>query len=66
MREAVWGGWQYSVGLITESVLGDCIPEESNDALMMACRLPLMIIQFVMQPNSVKMKYDVKDQLVVF
>ncbi|KAI6677222.1 hypothetical protein NL676_038018 [Syzygium grande] len=48
----VVGGWQYSLGFITKSILRDRIPGESDDALALACGLPPMIIRFVVQPNS--------------
>ncbi|KAK6938463.1 Moybdenum cofactor oxidoreductase, dimerization [Dillenia turbinata] len=58
-------GWKYSVGYITEGILREHVPEGSTDTLALACGPPPMI-QFAVQPNFEKMKYDVKEQLLVF
>ncbi|PPE02414.1 hypothetical protein GOBAR_DD00545 [Gossypium barbadense] len=65
VQESIRKGWQYSTGFITESVMRDHIPEGSGDTLALACGPPPMI-QFAVQPNLEKMKYDVKDSLLVF
>ncbi|XP_048331677.2 nitrate reductase [NADH] [Ziziphus jujuba] len=65
VQEPIKEGWQYSVGFITESILREHIPEGSDDTLALACGPPPMI-QFAVQPNLEKMKYDVKDSLLVF
>ncbi|PON76616.1 Phenol hydroxylase reductase [Parasponia andersonii] len=58
-------GWEYSTGFITEDILREHIPEGSDDTLALACGPPPMI-QFAVQPNLEKMKYDIKDSLLVF
>ncbi|KAL4273638.1 hypothetical protein GQ457_13G021360 [Hibiscus cannabinus] len=65
VQESIREGWQYSVGSITESILRDHIPEGSDSTLALACGPPPMI-QFAVQPNLEKMKYDVKDSLLIF
>jgi len=65
VQEPIKEGWQYSVGFITESILREHIPEGSDDTLALACGPPPMI-QFAVQPNLEKMKYDVKDSLLAF
>ncbi|XP_010246478.1 PREDICTED: nitrate reductase [NADH]-like [Nelumbo nucifera] len=63
--KALREGWKYSEGLITESVLREHIPGGSSDTLALACGPPPMI-QFAVVPNLEKMKYDVKESLLVF
>lgn len=65
VQESVKEGWQYSVGFITESILREHIPEGSEDTLALACGPPPMI-QFAVQPNLEKMKYDIKGSLLLF
>jgi nitrate reductase (NAD(P)H) len=65
VQESVREGWQYSVGVITENILREHIPEGSDDALALACGPPPMI-QFAALPNLEKMNYDVKNSLLVF
>lgn len=57
--------WKYSTGFVNESILREHIPEGSSDVLAMACGPPPMI-QFAVQPNLEKMKYDIKGQLLIF
>lgn len=58
-------GWKYSVGHITESILREHVPPASEDCLALTCGPPPMI-QFAVQPNLEKMKYDIKNSLLVF
>uniref|UniRef100_A0A7N0UMI4 Nitrate reductase n=1 Tax=Kalanchoe fedtschenkoi TaxID=63787 RepID=A0A7N0UMI4_KALFE len=57
--------WKYSTGFVTEAILREHVPEGSSDVLAMVCGPPPMI-QFAVQPNLEKMKYDIKDQLLIF
>ncbi|PIA47304.1 hypothetical protein AQUCO_01400164v1 [Aquilegia coerulea] len=57
--------WKYSVGFITEEILREHIPLGSKDTLALACGPPPMI-QFAVNPNLEKLRYDVKDTLLVF
>ncbi|CAM8942381.1 unnamed protein product [Rhodiola kirilowii] len=57
--------WKYSVGFVNEAILREHVPEGASDVLAMACGPPPMI-QFAVQPNLEKMKYDIKDQLLIF
>lgn len=63
--ESARKGWEYSVGFITEAILRDHIPPASDDTLALACGPPPMI-KFAVQPNLEKLKYDIKDSLLVF
>lgn len=65
VQESVSEGWQYSTGFITEDILREHIPRGSPDTLALTCGPPPMI-QFAVQPNLEKMKYDIKDSLLVF
>ncbi|KAK4758318.1 hypothetical protein SAY87_019619 [Trapa incisa] len=66
VQESVREGWQYSIGLITEDVLREHIPAGgSPDTLALACGPPPMI-QFAVQTNLEKMKYDINESLLVF
>lgn len=65
VQETIKEGWQHSVGFITETILREHIPGGSDDTLALACGPPPMI-QFAVQPNLEKMKYDIKDSLLVF
>ncbi|KAK4804617.1 hypothetical protein SAY86_004434 [Trapa natans] len=65
VQESVREGWQHSTGFITEDILREHIPEGSAETLALACGPPPMI-QFAVQPNLEKMKYDVKESLLVF
>ncbi|GKU87696.1 hypothetical protein SLEP1_g2055 [Rubroshorea leprosula] len=58
-------GWQYSVGLINESIMREHLPPGSDDTLALACGPPPMI-QFAVQPNLEKLNYDVKNNLLIF
>ncbi|KAJ6352806.1 hypothetical protein OIU76_001925 [Salix suchowensis] len=58
-------GWQYSTGIVTESILREHVPEGSEDTLALACGPPPMI-QFAVKPNLEKMNYDIKNSLIVF
>ncbi|KAJ6335617.1 hypothetical protein OIU77_025552 [Salix suchowensis] len=65
VQESTKEGWLYSTGFVTESILREHVPEGSSDALALACGPPPMI-QFAVQPNLEKMKYDIKNSLLVF
>ncbi|KAL6962093.1 Nitrate reductase [NADH] 1 [Sarracenia purpurea var. burkii] len=58
-------GWRYSVGLITESILREHIPEPSDETVALACGPPAMIRSAV-RPSLEKMGYDVENSLLVF
>ncbi|OEL19216.1 Cytochrome P450 724B1 [Dichanthelium oligosanthes] len=49
-------GWKYSVGVVTEAILREHVPEGGDDTLALACGPPLMI-QFAVSPNLEKMNY---------
>ncbi|KAJ1701527.1 hypothetical protein LUZ63_001306 [Rhynchospora breviuscula] len=59
-------GWQFSVGFITESILQRHIPMGGDEeTLALACGPPPMI-QFAVQPNLEKMKYDLAKSFFQF
>ncbi|KAG2701026.1 hypothetical protein I3760_06G024300 [Carya illinoinensis] len=65
VQESIKEGWQYSLGVITESILREHIPEGTEDTLALACGPPPMI-QFAVQPNLEKMNYNIKNSLLLF
>ncbi|KAJ4812619.1 Nitrate reductase [Rhynchospora pubera] len=59
-------GWPFSVGFITESILREHIPMGGDEeTLALACGPPPMI-QFAVQPNLEKMKYDLAKSFFQF
>lgn len=59
-------GWRYSVGFVTESILREHIPMGGDDeTLALACGPPPMM-QFAVQPNLEKMKYDLAKSFFTF
>ncbi|TVU29502.1 hypothetical protein EJB05_21069, partial [Eragrostis curvula] len=59
-------GWKYSVGLVTEDVLREHLPEGcDDDTLALVCGPPAMI-QFAVSPNLEKMNYDTSKSVIVF
>ncbi|KAF3324119.1 nitrate reductase [Carex littledalei] len=59
-------GWRYSVGFVTESILQEHIPIGGDDeTLALACGPPPMM-QFAVQPNLEKMKYDLAKSFFTF
>ncbi|KAJ3705930.1 hypothetical protein LUZ61_009635 [Rhynchospora tenuis] len=59
-------GWQFSVGFITESILREHLPMGGDEeTLALACGPPPMI-QFAVQPNLEKMKYDLSKSFFQF
>ncbi|KAJ4760150.1 Nitrate reductase [Rhynchospora pubera] len=59
-------GWPFSVGFITESILREHIPMGGDEeTLALACGPPPMI-QFAVQPNLEKMKYDLATSFFQF
>ncbi|KAJ3677050.1 hypothetical protein LUZ60_002774 [Juncus effusus] len=59
-------GWKYSVGFITESVLKEHLPFGGDEGtLAFACGPPPMI-QYAVQPNLEKMKYDLSKSFFQF
>lgn len=65
VSEAKKGGWEYSTGRITESVLREHIPEGSSDSLALVCGPPAMI-QSAVLPSLEKMNYDIKSSCLTF
>lgn len=65
VSECVREGWEFSVGVITESIMREHLPEASPDTLALACGPPPMI-KFAVQPNLEKMNYDTTNSLLVF
>ncbi|KAG2659404.1 hypothetical protein PVAP13_1KG354600 [Panicum virgatum] len=57
-------GWEYSVGIVTEDILREHLPEGGDGALALACGPPLMI-QLAVSPNLEKMGYT-SSSVVVF
>jgi nitrate reductase (NAD(P)H) len=58
-------GWEYSVGVVTEDILREHLPEGGDGALALACGPPPMI-QFAVSPNLEKMGYDLSNSVIVF
>ncbi|KAL6899679.1 hypothetical protein ACP4OV_006337 [Aristida adscensionis] len=59
-------GWKYGVGVVTEAVMREHLPEGGGgDALALVCGPPQMI-QSAVSPNLEKMKYDMSDSVIVF
>ncbi|RLM78533.1 hypothetical protein C2845_PM12G18700 [Panicum miliaceum] len=58
-------GWGYSVGVVTEDILREHLPEGGDGALALACGPPPMI-QFAVSPNLEKMGYDLSNSVIVF
>jgi nitrate reductase (NAD(P)H) len=58
-------GWKYSVGVVTEAILREHLPEGGDDTLALVCGPPLMI-QLAVAPNLEKMKYNMSNSVVVF
>ncbi|RCV07051.1 hypothetical protein SETIT_1G212900v2 [Setaria italica] len=60
-------GWKYSVGVVTEAILREHLPEggDDDDTLALVCGPPLMI-QLAVAPNLEKMKYNMSNSVVVF
>jgi nitrate reductase (NAD(P)H) len=56
--------WKYSVGIVTEAILREHVPEGGDGTLALVCGPPLMI-QFAISPNLEKMKHHV-DSVIVF
>ncbi|WVZ74836.1 hypothetical protein U9M48_022962, partial [Paspalum notatum var. saurae] len=57
-------GWRYSVGIVTEDVLREHLPEGGgDDALALVCG-PQLMIQFAVLPNLEKMKYHISDSVI--
>jgi nitrate reductase (NAD(P)H) len=56
--------WKYSVGIVTEAVLREHVPEGGDGTLALVCGPPLMI-QLAILPNLEKMKHHV-DSVIVF
>ncbi|KAG7024645.1 hypothetical protein SDJN02_13463, partial [Cucurbita argyrosperma subsp. argyrosperma] len=65
VQESVREGWEYSVGVVSESIMREHLPAASADSLALACGPPPMI-KFAVQPNLEKMNYDTADSLLVF
>ena len=65
VQESVREGWEYSVGVVSESIMREHLPSASADSLALACGPPPMI-KFAVQPNLEKMNYDTADSLLVF
>lgn len=65
VQESKRDGWEYSVGIMTESILKEHLPHASQDTLALACGPPPMI-QFAVQPNLEKLGYDIKNNLLLF
>ncbi|KAG8389723.1 hypothetical protein BUALT_Bualt01G0008400 [Buddleja alternifolia] len=65
VQECVKEEWKYSVGFISESVLREHIPEQSEYTLALACGSPPML-QFAVNPNLEKMGYNLKESVLVF
>ena len=56
--------WKYSVGVVTEAILREHVPEGGAGTLALVCGPPLMI-QFAVSPTLEKMKHHV-DSVIVF
>lgn len=65
VNESVREGWEYSVGVVTESIMREHLPEASSETMALACGPPPMI-KFAVQPNLEKMNYDTNNSLLVF
>uniref|UniRef100_P49102 Nitrate reductase [NADH] 3 n=1 Tax=Zea mays TaxID=4577 RepID=NIA3_MAIZE len=57
--------WKYSVGIVTEAVLRDDVPEARDGTLALLCGPPSMI-QSPILPNLEKMKHQLDDSVVSF
>ncbi|XP_022135589.1 nitrate reductase [NADH]-like [Momordica charantia] len=65
VKESVREGWEFSVGVVTESIMREHLPKASVDTLALACGPPPMI-KFAVQPNLEKMNYDTESSLLIF
>eukprot|EP01018_Ginkgo_biloba_P005168 Gb_23840 [translate_table: standard] len=65
INNSVREGWKYSLGVMTEEILTEHIPEGSSDTLALMCGPPPMI-QFACLPNLAKMNYDMKNSCFQF
>ncbi|CAO2202192.1 unnamed protein product [Urochloa humidicola] len=57
-------GWKYNVGVVTEAILREHVPEGGDNVLALACGPPAMI-QLAVSPNLEKMKYKRSSSLIV-
>ncbi|XP_010538973.1 PREDICTED: nitrate reductase [NADH] 2-like [Tarenaya hassleriana] len=62
--ESAKDGWEYSIGYIIEAILH--IPDASDGSVLALACGPPGLIQFAVQPNLEKMKYNTKEDLLIF